>query len=189
MYQKPLWEAKAKSCLRVYALHAFLGTDHILLHFKHSAWSLWAGFIWFHPEFQTESGKMLVWLCGGYENRCTGNRLEEIMTENKEVHKEGIWKNNSSQDRTGWAIHRAIKVRHPIRLNKQQMSLGREKAAKQFRPTQWWLKPISRFFPSVRASAHHRQWLAFTVMALSQQEKAKLCCAMFTEEGIFSERF
>lgn len=76
-------------CLRAHAFHSFLGTDHIGFHFKHNPWFPWTTFHQFHPKFQTESGKMLVWKRGGHGNRWTGTWLKEVMTENKEGHSRG----------------------------------------------------------------------------------------------------
>lgn len=54
---------------------------------------------------------------GSRGNRCAGNWLQEVMTENKKGHKVGIWKDNNSENKTDWAIYRAIKLHHAIKLN------------------------------------------------------------------------
>ena len=85
-------------------------------------------------------------MCGVCRNGYPGNWLQEVMTETKESHKVGIWKNNNSENRTQWAIYRAIKLHHPIKLNNPlKVSMGRWKTTEQFWPSSdgssQWLGP------------------------------------------------
>lgn len=123
-----------------------------------------------------QSWKMLVWLCGGCRNRCTDNRVQEVMTENKEGRQVGIWKNSSSEDRTGWASHRTIKPHHLIKLSNPKNISGDAESS-------WTVRANSVMAQAEETSAFPSVWAQATDNALCSQwqpwaNKTRLICVV-----------